>query len=40
MEGSVLENGTIRDMEHYRGRFASEIWTVRDVESQRGSFQH
>ena len=40
VEGSGLENGTVRDMEHYRGRFASEIWTVRDIESQRGRFQH
>ena len=24
VEGSVLESGTIRDMAHYRGRFASE----------------
>ena len=39
VEGSVLESGTIRDMAHYRGRFASEIWTVHDIESQRGRFQ-
>ena len=36
VEGSGLRNGTFRDMEHYRGRFASEIWTVRDIESPRG----
>ena len=29
---------TIHDMRHYRGRFASEIWTVRDIETQRGWF--
>ena len=36
VEGSGLGNGTLRDMEHYRGRFASEIWTVCDIESPRG----
>ena len=38
VEGSALESGTIRDMAHYRGRFASEISTVLDIESQRGRF--
>ena len=26
VEGSVLENGTVREMEHYRGRFGLGEW--------------
>ena len=40
VEGSTLESRTIRDSGPKCGRFASEIWTVRDIESQRGRFQH
>ena len=29
---------TVHDIGLWRGRFASEIWTVRDIESQRGGF--
>ena len=29
---------TVHDIGLWRGRFASEIWTVRDIESQRGRF--
>ena len=37
-DGWLCLHRTVRDMEHYRGRFASGIWTVRDIESQRGRF--
>ena len=38
VEGSNTDTRTVHDSGPKCGRFASETWTVRDIESQRGRF--